>query len=169
MHFLSVYESRIKLPHCIYYILDTLWVGTCTFELMKTPVLFQRFMEICLADYRNQFSVSYLHDVLVYSKQKLWRPCQPSATNTTAFQRKRNKFKSSKWNFFQKQASFLRHIVTEEGYNVDPSLTKPITKLLGDPTRDIAGACKLLSLLEYFHRHISKASVQLHNNSMTCW
>ena len=59
-----------------------------------------------------------------------------------------------KCKFFQKQVKFHGNIVTAEGYKVDPSLTKPITKLVGDPLRDIAGVDRRLGLLGYFRRHI---------------
>ena len=37
------------------------------FGLMNAAVVFQKFMENCLADYRDQFATPYLDDVLVYS------------------------------------------------------------------------------------------------------
>ena len=49
--------------------------------------------------------------------------------------------------FFQKQVKLLGNIATAESYKVDPSLTEPITKFLGDPPKDIAGIRRLLCLL----------------------
>ena len=46
-----------------------------------------------------------------------------------------------------KTSQFFGHIVTTEGYKVDPSLTKPITKFLGHPTRHIKGFLKLIKIL----------------------
>ena len=37
-------------------------------ELRNAPAEFQRFMEHCLADYRDEFSAPYLDDVIIYSK-----------------------------------------------------------------------------------------------------
>ena len=56
--------------------------------------------------------------------------------------------------FFQKQVNFVFHIVTAEGYKVDPSLTKSITNFLSESPRDIAGVCRLLGLLGNFCRYI---------------
>ena len=52
-----------------------------------------------------------------------------------------------KCKFFEKQVNFLGQIVTAEGYKVDLSLTKPITKFIGDPPRDIVGVCRFIGLL----------------------
>ena len=60
--------------------------------------------------------------------------------------------------FFQEQVKLLGNIATAESYKVDRSLTESITKFLGDPLKDIAGVCKLLCLLGYFHRHIQSFS-----------
>ena len=38
------------------------------FGLMNVPVCFQRFMESCLGEYRDDFSIPYLNDLLVYSE-----------------------------------------------------------------------------------------------------
>ena len=62
--------------------------------------------------------------------------------------------KPSKCKFLQKQVRFHGNTVTVEGYKADPSLTKPITKFVGDPPRDITGVDRFLGLLGYFRRHI---------------
>ena len=54
---------------------------------------------------------------------------------------------------------FLSHIVTAESYKVDPSLTKPINKFLGDPPSDIKSVCKHVILLGYFGRYIQSFSL----------
>ena len=70
------------------------------------------------------------------------------------FKEREIKLKPSKCKFFQKQVTFPGHVFIAEGYKVDPSLTKPITKFLADPPRDIASVRRILRLLGYFHRHI---------------
>ena len=37
------------------------------FGLMNAPAAFQRFMKHCLEDFRNNFAVSYLYDLLIFS------------------------------------------------------------------------------------------------------
>ena len=38
------------------------------FGLMNAPATFQRFMEHCLGDYRDNFAIPYLNDLLIFSK-----------------------------------------------------------------------------------------------------
>ena len=38
------------------------------FGLMNAPATFQRFMEHCLGDYRDNFAIRYLDDLLIFSK-----------------------------------------------------------------------------------------------------
>ena len=37
------------------------------FDLMNAPAVFQRFMEQCFQDYRDDFIVPYINDLLFYS------------------------------------------------------------------------------------------------------
>ena len=39
------------------------------FGLTKAPACFQRFMESCLGEYRDDFGIPYLDDLLVYSER----------------------------------------------------------------------------------------------------
>ena len=39
-----------------------------SFGLMNAPAAFQRFMEHCLGDFRNNFTVPYLDNLLIFSK-----------------------------------------------------------------------------------------------------
>ena len=116
------------------------------FGSMYAAIFFQRFMENCLADYRDKFVAPDLGDVLVYSKS-LKDLVNHLLQILQRFRGKRIKLKPSKCKLFQKQAMFLGHIITTEGYKVDPSLTKPITKFLGHPPRDIKGFLRLIKIL----------------------
>ena len=131
--------------------------GSVPFGLMNAPAVFLRFMTNGLVDYGDQFPAPYLDDVLVYSKS-FEDHVNHLQLILQQFRDKRIKWKPSMCKFFQKQVKLLGNIATAESYKVDPSLTEPITKFLGDPPKDIAGIRRLLCLLGYFHRHIQSFS-----------
>ena len=124
---------------------------------MNAPAVFHRFMDNCLVDCGDQFAAPYLGDVLVYSKsfEDLANHLQQIQQR---FRERGIKLKLSECKFFRKQTNFLGHIVTAKIYRVDPSLTKPMKKFLGDPPGDIAGFRKFLGLLGHFRRHIQSFS-----------
>ena len=128
---------------------------------MNAPAVLQRIMDNCLADCRDQFLPPYLDDVLVYS-ESFGDYVNHLQQILQRFRERRIKLKPSKCKFFQKKKiKFLSHIVTAESYKVEPSLTKPINKFLGDSPSDIESVCKHVVLIGYFRRHIQSFSLVL--------
>ena len=95
-----------------------------------------------------EISSLHLDDVLVYSKSFEYHANHLQQI-IQQFTERGMKLKPSKCKFFQKQVKFLGHIVTAEGYKVDPSLTKSITKFLGDPPRLIKILSQTYSKLQF--------------------
>ena len=156
----TLYGQRTRIPHCTYYTLGTPW-ERIPFVLMSATAVLQRIRDNCLADCRDQFAPPYLDDVLVYS-ESFEDYVNHLQQILPRFRERGIKLKPSKCKFFKKKIKkikFLSHIVTAESYKVDPSLTKPINKFLGDPPSDIESVCKHVVLLGYFRRHIQSFSL----------
>ena len=90
-------------------------------------------MESCLEDFRDQFALPYLDDVLVYSKN--FSDHLNHLRRVLRRLRLRGvKLKASKCNLFRKKVHFLGHIVTAEGYQLDPASTQPLQEVLNNTT-----------------------------------
>ena len=89
-------------------------VGLC-----NTPVTFEKLMECVLGQLQWQICLCYLDNILIFSQTV----SQPPEHLEAIFQRLRKahlKLKPSKYHFFQKQVTFLGHIVSDQGINTDP-------------------------------------------------
>ncbi|CAB3994111.1 Hypothetical predicted protein [Paramuricea clavata] len=94
---------------------------------MNVPGEFQRFMEDCLHDLRDEICIPYLDDVIVFSKsfeEHVNHVCQ-------VLQRLRAdgiKLKPEKCRLFQREVHYLGQIVSSEVYKPDPSKSKPVNR-----------------------------------------
>ena len=98
------------------------------FGLRNAPGAFQRFMENCLGDLRDEFCVPYLDDVIVFRKtfdshlDNLRRVLRRLSKNGV-------KLKPRKCNMFGQEVNFLGRIISPEGYKLDPESIKLILHL----------------------------------------
>ena len=89
------------------------------FGATNAPATFQRLMESCLGDLNLNWCIIYLDDIVVYVpsvKEHLVRL-------EAVFQKMKNaglKLKPSKCELFKKSISYLGHVVSEEGVQIDP-------------------------------------------------
>lgn len=95
------------------------------FGLCNSPGTFQRLMEACLGEVNFDILLIYLDDILVFSptiEEHLKRL-------DFVFGRLKEhglKMKPSKCHFFQKEANFLGHVVSEHGISTDSEKTRII-------------------------------------------
>ena len=127
------------------------------FGLMNAPACFQRFMESCLGEYRDQFCIPYLDDLLVYSHS-----FEDHLNHLQlVLQRLRKygvKIKPAKCQMFKREVSYLGRLISSEGYTVDPKNTQAVvTKSKRKPT-NITELRSLLGLVGYFRRSIPSFS-----------
>ena len=90
------------------------------FGLTNAPAAFMDLMNRVFHDYLNKFVVVFIDDILVYSKTATEHEEHLKAV----LQRLREKklyTKFKKYEFWLKSISFLGHVVSNQGIQVDPS------------------------------------------------
>ena len=85
------------------------WVRV-PFGLMNAPAVFQRFMEQCFQDYRDDFVVPYIDDLLVCSKDFKSHVEHPRLT-LQRLQQHGVKIKAKKCHLFKQEVRYLGRIV----------------------------------------------------------
>ena len=96
--------------------------------LASAPGAFQKLMELIFAGLSNEVALVYLDDVIVFGRnfeehlKRLELVFQRLSENGL-------KIKRSKCNFFQKRFSFLGHIISENGVEVDPEKVRAVEKM----------------------------------------
>ena len=127
------------------------------FGLTNAPASFQRFMETCLSGLRDEICVPYLDDIIVFS---------PSFNDHIEHLRKvlkrlkehGVKLKPKKCTMFKREVVFLGRVVSEKGYNLDPSTIAPILRLKESPPKTVNEVRKLMGFLKYYRRYIENFS-----------
>ena len=127
------------------------------FGLTNAPANFQRFMENCLGNLRDNICIPYLDDVIVFSK-----------TFTEHLQHMRQvlqrlksygvKLKAKKCNLFKNEVSFLGRIISANGYQMDPKATEAVQKLKGVTPKTVGAVRKIMGLLGVYRRSIENFS-----------
>ena len=96
------------------------------FGLTNAPATFQRLMESCLRDLHLNWCIIYLDDIIVFSEtpqEHIRRLCRVFQKLASAGL----KLKPSKCEFFEK-ITYLGHVVSEKGIEVDPKKTEAVQK-----------------------------------------
>ena len=127
------------------------------FGLKNAPSEFQRYMETVLADYRDDFCIPYLDDVIVYSRtfdehvehvRQVLRKLQEHGV----------KLKAKKCHLFQQEVNYLGRIVSADGYRPDPKHTDAIRSLKQWAPKTVGEVRHLMGLLGYYRRYIADFS-----------
>ena len=120
---------------------------------MNAPAAFQRFMQNCLEDLRDDICIPYLDDIIVFSQSF----AEHLEHLRTVLRRLRNhgvKLKLRKCNLFANEVCYLRRIVTKNGYCMDPSNADAVWSLKRYPPKTIGSLRKILGFLSYYRRYI---------------
>ena len=120
---------------------------------MNAPAAFQRFMEEVVGDYRNNFAIPYLDDVIVFSKS-FTEHVEHTRKMLQRLKKYGLKLKTSKCRLFQREVKFLGRIVNAEGYRMDQKNIQAVSALKDHVPATASEVRQLLGLLGYHRRHI---------------
>ena len=123
------------------------------FGLCNAPAEFQRLMENCLLDVRDEFAFPYLDDVLVYSYN--FRAHINHLRRVFNVLREHGiKVNAKKCKLFQKQINYLGRTITDKGYGIDKNNINAVTDLAHMTPSTIDQLRRILGLLGYYRRYI---------------
>ena len=127
-----------------------------SFGLTNAPTAFMDLMNHVFQPYVDQFVVVFIDDILVYSKDLEIHDTHLRVVLETL--RKEQLYaKLSKCEFWLREVSFLRHIVSEKGIRVDPKKIEVIIEW--KPPRNVMEVYSFLGLAGYYKRFVKGFSM----------
>ena len=123
------------------------------FGLKNAPAVFQRYMEDTLHDFRDDFAMPYLDDIIVYSTD-LESHLQHLSKVLKRVKEKGLKLKLQKCTFFAREVKYLGRIVNEHGYRMDEDSIEAVRILKNIKPTTVAEVRQVLGLVGYHRRHI---------------
>ena len=132
------------------------WVRV-PFGLMNSPAVFQRFMEQCFQDYRDDFIVPDIDDLLVYSKD-FNSHVEHLRLSLQRLQQHDVKIKVKKCQLFKQKVRYLGRIVAADGYRLDPKNIQSVTELVKQNPKTLGEVRRLLGMVDCFRKYIANFS-----------
>ena len=123
------------------------------FGLTNASANFQRYMEHCLGELRDEIAIPYLDDVIVFS-QSFEEHVEHMRKVLKRLRQQGIKLKPSKCKLFRREVCFLGRIVSKDGYRVDPSGITAVTTLAEKKPRTVGEVRQLIGFLSYYRRYI---------------
>lgn len=127
------------------------------FGLANAPATFQRYMESCLGDLRDEVCVPYLDDVLVFSQSF----DQHVQNVRQVLQRQRHagiKLRPTKCEFFKREVCYVGRIISAEGYRMNPKEIEVVQALQHETPSTVREVRKLMGFLSYYRSYIKDFS-----------
>ena len=123
------------------------------FGLKNAVACFQRFMEECLQEERNEYCMPYLDDTIVYSSDTATH-IQHVRNVLRKFQQKKLKLNIQKCNFCTPEVEYLGRLISKDGYRLDDRSIRAVTELKDRVFETVGDIRKLFGLLSFHRRHI---------------
>ena len=123
------------------------------FGLMNAPANFQRFMENCLGELRNEMCIPYLDNVIVFSVT-FSEHIEHLRKVLHCLKSHGVKLKPRKCAFFKRELSFLGRVISQSGYQIDPKATSAVIAMKNLRPRTVGEVRRLMGLLGVYRRHI---------------
>src|SRR5204863_4622168 len=122
------------------------------FELTNASVTFQKLINHVLYNHLNEFVITYLDDILIYSENEENHEKHVKKV-LKKLQEKKLYLKSEKCKFHKQQVKYLEHIVTTERLEMNSKKIKAIIKFL--TSKCIKNIQTFQKLTEYYQKFIT--------------
>ena len=120
---------------------------------MNAPAVFQRFIEQCFQDYRDDFIVPYIDDLLAYSND-FNSHVEHLQLILQRLQQHGAKIKAKKCQLRKQEVRYLGRIVATDGYRLDPMNIQSVTELVKQKSETLGEGRRLLGMVGYFRKYI---------------
>jgi hypothetical protein len=126
-----------------------------SFGLTNAPSYFMNMMNKVFMEFLDKFVVVFIDDILIYSKSN-----EEHEKHLCLIMEKLREHKLyskfSKSEFWLSEVGFLGHIVSKEGFAVDPSKVTAVTEW--EPPKNVGEIRSFLGLAGYYRRFIENFS-----------
>ena len=126
------------------------------FRLTNAPTAFMDLMNRVFQPYIDRFIVVFINDILVHSKDREDHDMHLRVVLET-LRKDRLYAKLSKYEFWLREVSFLRHIVSKEEIRVDPKKIEVIIEW--KPPKNVTEVHSFLGLAGYYKRFVKGFSM----------
>ena len=89
------------------------------FELTSAPATFQSLINTTLQEYLDIFVITYLDNILVYTKSTLKKHAEAVKKVLKVLQQADIRLRPNKYKFHKKEVKFLKSIIIIEGIRID--------------------------------------------------
>ena len=126
------------------------------FGLTNVPVNFQRYMEHCVGEWRDEIAISYLYDIIVFSRsfEEHVEHLRQYSVASDCLRQQGIKLEPAKCKLFRREVCFFGTIVSEDGCRVHPIGITAVTSLAKETPKTVGEVRQLIGFLGYYRRYI---------------